>query len=142
MKKTIAFIGFDNQLVVFLTKLLGDGYPVLVTDQVIPEELYALKDMLVVQYPDASLELHTCSKECAWESDIIVLSVDMKFLQDLCVNIKNVVTGKIIVTCKDQLYYEQLKGLFPFSKVVWKTKDQVFSEDILATDKITQILHV
>lgn len=141
MKKTIAFIGFHKQLVGLLTKLLSEGYPVLVTDQVIPEELYLLKNTLSVQYSQSSLELHTCSKECAWESDIIILSVEVKALEDLCVNIKNVVTGKILVTSEDQVYYEQLKVLFPFSKVVWINKDQVFSEDVLAADKITQILH-
>jgi pyrroline-5-carboxylate reductase len=141
VKKTVAFIGFQKHLLDFLSKLLSAGYPVLVADQHIIEEVYTLKATIASRFPDASLELHTCSKECAWASDIVILSVELNTLQNLCANIKNVVTGKIVVTSENQAYYEQMKALFPYSKVVWINKEHIFSEDLLALEKITEILH-
>jgi predicted dinucleotide-binding enzyme len=109
----------------------------MVADRIIIDELYTLK----ADFPDSTFEIHNCIKECAWASDIVVLSAEVSVLQDLCINIKNVITGKIIVTCENQQYYEQVKMLFPYSKVTGINKEHVFSEDILAVEKITEILH-
>jgi|GEM_PF-6460156 len=141
VKKNIAFIGFHQSLVTLLTNMISKGYPVLVTDKHISEELLLLQQTLLVKYPAANLGLSTCSKECAWESDILVMSVDLLSLQDICINIKNVITGKIMLTCQDQQYYEKLKELFPHSKVVWVNKKDIISEHAVAVEKTAALFN-
>ncbi len=141
VKKTIAFIGYHQSLATPLTNMISKGYPVLVTEKQISEELLLLQQTLLLTYPSASLDLSICSKESAWESDILVMSVDVLSLQSICLNIKNVVTGKIMVTCQDQHYYEKLKVLFPHSKVVWINKNDIFSEHVVAVEKIAALFN-
>lgn len=141
MKKTIAFIGVEQKHKDLLFRVVSNDHAVLLVPKELTNEILSLQTDLLKFKKYASVELSTCSKDCAWESDVIVLDVDIKSLEELCLNINKVVTGKIIITNDDELYYHQVKTLFPNSKVVWLNENHVFSDDTIAIQKITEILY-
>ena len=140
VKKTIAFIGFNKEVEHMITNVVKQGCPVLITEKNHSNELSIFKNTILQEYPLAKFDVFECSKDCAWESDLLVLSVDIEDLKSLSVQIHNVVTGKIIITVQDLNYYETVKNKFAHAKVVWLNNKEVFSEDLSAVQKVQDFI--
>lgn len=68
--------------------------------------------------PDV-LEWIQCPVEASWEADIIILAVPATELEQVCIAIKEVVTGKNIIYIQtgEKNYLEKIKELLAFSFV-------------------------
>jgi len=114
MKKTIAVIGSSNQSdTTIVSRLAALGYPLLLADR----KWERVKQCILNQHAEASVEMLDCSHECAWQADVILLYHSEEYLQ-LLGKIKNVVTGKIIVNMVSDFKSKEVQDLLPFSKVV------------------------
>jgi hypothetical protein len=92
--------------------------------------------------PNADVEILDCSKEASWEADIIIPAVPFKSQVEVAAKIKDVVTGKIVISISNPLNEtydglvtdpstsaaEELAKLLPYSKVV-KAFNTVFGAD-------------
>lgn len=123
-----------------ITNVVKQGCPVLITEKNYSNEWSLFKNTILQEYPLAKFDVFECTKECAWESDILVLSVNIEDLKSLSVQIQNVVTGKIIITVQDLNYYEVVKNKFAHAKVVWIKNKEVFSEDLAAVQKVQEFI--
>lgn len=126
MRKTIAVIGSSNQSdSTIVSRLAALGYPLLLADQ----KWESVKQCIQKEHPEASVEVLDCSRECAWQADLILLyhSDEYKKLLD---HIKNVVTGKIVVNVVTDLQEKDVQDLLPFSKVVNTLAD--FSPEVVS----------
>jgi predicted dinucleotide-binding enzyme len=141
MKKTIAFIGFDEQAASFILRLLGKGYPILLTENDNSPALEVFQAKVLSEFAGSQFEVVNCSKECAWESDVIVLNVASEAVPKLSAKIKNVITGKILITLKDVDYFEVVKGVFPLVKTVWLNGNEIFADELIAIEKVSEIIN-
>jgi len=92
--------------------------------------------------PNADVEILDCSKEASWEADIIIPAVPYQSQAEVASKIKDVVTGKIVISISNPLNEtydglatdpttsaaEELAKLLPHSKVV-KAFNTVFGAD-------------
>ncbi|MBC7488251.1 MAG: hypothetical protein H7282_16035 [Cytophagaceae bacterium] len=119
MKKTIAVIGSSNHSdTSIVSRLAALGYPLLLADK----KWEKVKECILKQHAEASVEMLNCSHECAWQADVILLYHSAEYLQ-LLKKIKNVVTGKIIVNMVNDFNNKEVQDLLPFSKVVHTMAD-------------------
>ena len=95
--------------------------------------------------PNADVEILDCSHEASWEADVIIPAVPHAVQEDVAARIKDVVTGKIIISIANPLNAtydglvtgpmtsgaEELAALLPHSKVV-KAFNTVFAADFAA----------
>ncbi|MBM2841966.1 MAG: oxidoreductase [Bacteroidetes bacterium] len=104
-----------------------------------------LNDLLVsitAATPEVDVEILDCSKEASWEADIVIPAVPYQVEKEVAARIKDVVTGKIVVSISNPLNQtydglvtepttsaaEELSKLLPYSKVV-KAFNTVSAED-------------
>lgn len=114
MKKTIAVIGSSNHSdSSIVSRMAALGYPLLLADQ----KWESVKQCILQQHPLASVEVLDCSRECAWQADMILLYHSEEYVT-LLEHIKNVVTGKIIVNVVEDLQNKEVQHLLAYSKVV------------------------
>ncbi len=114
MKKTIAVIGSSNHSdSSIVSRMAALGYPLLLADQ----KWESVKQCILEQHPNASVEVLDCSHECAWQADMILLYHSEEY-EKLLNYIKNVVTGKIVVNVVKDFTSNEVQQLLPFSKVV------------------------
>ena len=126
MKKTIAVIGSSSQSdSTIVSRMAALGYPLLLADQ----KWERVKQCIQQQHPDASVEVLDCSRECAWQADMILLYHSEEYIQ-LLEHIKNVVTGKIVVNVVQDFQSHEVQDLLPFSKVVDTLAD--FSPEVVS----------
>jgi 8-hydroxy-5-deazaflavin:NADPH oxidoreductase len=142
MKKTIAIIGAAGNMGSGITRNLARaGYPIIIAgkDQT---KLGNLLTKIKTDLPNANLDILDCSKEASWEADIIILAVPYKEEAEIVSKIKDVVTGKIVVSVTNPLNEtydglvtgpatsgaEELAKLLPYSKVI-KAFNTVFAAD-------------
>ena len=95
--------------------------------------------------PNADVDILDCSHEASWEADVIIPAVPHAVQEDVAARIKDVVTGKIIISIANPLNAtydglvtgpmtsgaEELAALLPHSKVV-KAFNTVFAADFAA----------
>jgi NADPH-dependent F420 reductase len=142
MKKTIAVIGAaGNMGSGIAANLAKAGYRVLIAgnDQ---SKLSSLLTKIKTNTPNADVEIIDCSKEASWEADIIIPAVSYQAQAAVVSKIKDVVTGKIVISLANPLNdtyddlltdsttsaAEELAKLLPNSKVV-KAFNTVFAAD-------------
>jgi NADPH-dependent F420 reductase len=142
MKKTIAVIGAAGNMGSGIARNLAKaGYRVLVAgnNQIKLNDLIA---KIKEGTPQADVEIIDCSKEASWEADVIIPAIPFKEQAAVASKIKDVVTGKIVVSLVNPLNdtydglvtgpttsaAEELAKLLPYSKVV-KAFNTVFAAD-------------
>lgn len=145
MKKTIAVIGVaGNMGSAIANKLSKSGYKILLAGND-RNKLVGLLNKIKNETPDADAEILDCSKEASWEADIIIPAVPYNVQAEVAEKIKDVVTGKIVVSIVNPLNEaydglltdsnisaaEELAKLLPHSKIV-KAFNTVFAADFNA----------
>jgi hypothetical protein len=126
MKKTIAVIGSSNHSdTTIVSRLAALGYPLLLADQ----KWESVKQCILKQHANASVELLDCSHECAWQADMILLYHSEEYLK-LLQKIKNVATGKIIINMVSDFKNKDVQDLLPLSKVVHTQAD--FTSEVVS----------
>jgi predicted dinucleotide-binding enzyme len=140
MKKTVAFIGVKNPLAAAMAEKLAQyTYRVLLVEQdtAVSKEACSL---ILSKNPNADIESVSCAYEGSWEADIIILSSDDISQETIALKIKEVVTGKVLITFSREFnLVEQLKDLLPHTKIVnafYKNTSQDFSEKNTAEIKV------
>jgi NADPH-dependent F420 reductase len=139
MKKTVAVIGADGRMGAALAfRLTAAGYRTLVTTHdpqdrtPLVGKLPLLVAKIRLHLPQADGGMVFSAREASWEADIVIPVVSYELQATVASEIRNVVTGKIVISvtnplndCLDGLLTppttsaaEELAGLLPHSKVV------------------------
>ncbi|HTH57661.1 MAG TPA: NAD(P)-binding domain-containing protein [Cyclobacteriaceae bacterium] len=142
-RKTIAIVGATEKRGSSIARNLSKGNYrlLLMSDDV--EKLDALKRELVDA--PAEMEAIACAKEACWEADIIIVTTPYEQEKEVAERIKEVATGKIIISVSNPLDHayeklfpspnnsaaEELQRLLPYSKVV-KTFSTAYVENFAA----------
>ncbi len=147
MKQTIAIIGAAGSMGSGIARNLAQaGHRILLAGKA-KEKLEALQAQITSTTPGAEVDILDCSHEASWEADVVIPAVPYAAQEEIAARIKDVVTGKIVVsianplnTSYDELVTppttsaaEELSKLLPHSKVV-KAFNTVFSADFTTTD--------
>ena len=142
MKKTIAIIGASGKMGSGLTRSLARaGHRILIAGRT-RKRLESLVAAIKSELPNADLEILDCSHEASWEADIVIPAVSFKEQAAIAARIKDVVTGKIVISIANPLNEaydglmtsgatsaaEELAQLLPHSKIV-KAFNTVFAAD-------------
>lgn len=142
MKQTIAIIGASGTMGSGLAHNLAKaGHRILLAGRTrakLDELLSTIKQVA----PNADVEILDCSHEASWEADVVIPAVPYIAQAEIAAKIKDVVTGKIVVSIVNPLNptydglvtepttsgAEELATLLPHSKVV-KAFNTVFAAD-------------
>jgi hypothetical protein len=142
MKKTIAVIGATGNMGSGISyNLAKAGYRILLAGNnklKLNDLVTKIKDIT----PGADVEILDCSKEASWEADVIIPAVSYEDQSEVALKIKDVVTGKIVISLSNPLNAtydglvtdpttsaaEELAKLLPYSKIV-KAFNTVFAAD-------------
>jgi NADPH-dependent F420 reductase len=141
MKKAIAIIGLGNMGLNIAKNLSRAGYRLLLADRDPTKAKETLK-ALRKDSPKAEVELLDCSREASWEADVVIPAVRYQDQAEVAAKIKDVVTGKIVVSIANPFNptydglltdpttsaAEELAKLLPHSKVV-KAFNTTFAAD-------------
>lgn len=149
MKKTVAIIGAQGKMGSAMTySLARAGYRALVTGRHEREltsligSLPILVGKIKLTVPRADVGIVVSPREASWEADIIIPTIPYKDQAAVASQIKDVVTGKIVISVVNPLNdtsdqtltppttsaAEELAQLLPYSKVV-KAFNTVFALD-------------
>jgi predicted dinucleotide-binding enzyme len=138
MKKTVAIIGAVGIIGSPIARgLAAAGCRVLLTDDIRNHPLRYMKlswleRKIRMEVPQADVEMAVSRREASWEADIIIPAVPYVELDEVASRIKDVVTGKIIISLEVPLNEthngpapdpttsaaEELAQLLPHSKIV------------------------
>jgi NADPH-dependent F420 reductase len=142
MKKTIAIVGAAGNMGSGIARNLARaGHRILLAGR----DQSRLNDLLATikaATPNADVEVLDCSREASWEADIIIPAVPYGEQAAVASRIKDVVTGKIVISIANPLNEtydglvtsattsaaEELAALLPHSMVV-KAFNTVFAAD-------------
>jgi NADPH-dependent F420 reductase len=142
MKKTIAIIGAAGNMGSGIAHSLAKaGYRMLLFDT----DASKLNELLLnikSATPNAEVEILDCARESSWEADIIIPAVPYQAQTEIASKIKDVVTGKIVISIANPLNQtydglvteptmsaaEELAKLLPHSKIV-KAFNTTFAAD-------------
>jgi predicted dinucleotide-binding enzyme len=128
--KTIAIVGATEKMGAAVAKNLSSGnYRLLLMAEDI-EELESLRAEL--EGAKAEIIIHQCAKDACWEADIIVLATPYENFRKVAEKIRDVATGKIVVSISNTLNErytelvsspntsaaEELQKMLPYSKVI------------------------
>jgi len=145
VKKTIAIIGSTGNMGSGITHNLAKaGYRILIAgndESKLNNQIAKIK----ADIPNADVEVIDCSREASWEADIIIPAVPYESQTAIANKIKDVVTGKIVISIANPLNAaydglvtdpttsaaEELAKLLPNSKVI-KAFNTVFAADFNA----------
>jgi 8-hydroxy-5-deazaflavin:NADPH oxidoreductase len=142
MKTTVAIIGATGKMGKGLShNLASNGYRLLLMGRD-AEKTDELRNEILSSHAGAEVEALNCSMEASWEADIIIPAVNYDQQKELASNIREVVTGKIVInlvnpfneamdgllTRSDKSAAEEMQELLPHSKVV-KAFNTVFAGD-------------
>jgi NADPH-dependent F420 reductase len=141
MKKTIAVIGAGGAIGSALSpRLAAIGHRILLMDKDSGKCQKTFEDC--AENPNADIEIVSCIHEGSWEADIIVPAVAYEAQKEVADYIRDVVTGKIVISLtnpfndeKDALVTspnssaaEELQRYLPYSKVV-KAFNTIFASE-------------
>jgi 8-hydroxy-5-deazaflavin:NADPH oxidoreductase len=141
-KKTIAIIGATGNMGSAIAKALAKGNYRLLLIGSISEKLEALETDILILQPKADIEAMNCAFNGCWEADIIIPAVPYKIEKKIAAKIKDVATGKIVISISNPLNEtytalvtdtgksagEELQDALPYSKVV-KAFNTIYAED-------------
>jgi NADPH-dependent F420 reductase len=149
-KKTIAILGARGRMGLGIAQNLARaGYRVLLDDDgekdltPLVEKLSTLVAKFRLRMPKADIRVVSSSREASWEADVIFFVVPYQVQAEVAHNIKEVVTGKIVVSVLNPLNEscdglltppttsaaEELARLLPQSKIV-KAFSTIFAAHI------------
>lgn len=141
-KQTIAIIGAGGNMGSAIAKnMAGGNYRLLLFDRN-PDQLGALHEEILQDFPEADVKRMNCPHESSWEADIIIMAVPHGAEKELTDKIRDVATQKIVVsianpidedfsrliTDSDTSAAEELQQWLPNSKVV-KAFNTTFAAD-------------
>ena len=138
MKETVAIIGAAGDMgAAVALGLAQTGYRVLLADEIERHALLYVKLHLLAckirfKAPQADVEVVTSGREASWEADIIVLAIPGEAEAGMASRIKDVVTGKVVISLACPVkgthdspisvpahsVAEELAQLLPHSKIV------------------------
>lgn len=142
-QKTIAIVGATEKRGSSIARNLSKGnYRLLLMSEDVGK-LEALKNELVGS--PAEVEAVSCAKDACWEADIIIVATPYEQEKDVAEKIKEVATGKIVISVSNPLdrsyeklfpsannsAAEELQRLLPYSKVV-KTFSTAYVENFVS----------
>ncbi|HEX9655523.1 MAG TPA: NAD(P)-binding domain-containing protein [Bacteroidota bacterium] len=142
MKQTIAIIGAAGTMGSGIARnLTKAGHRVLLAGPT-KEKLTGLLANIKANTPKADVEILDCSHEASWEADVIIPAVPYSAQPDVAERIRDVVTGKIVLSIVNPLNAtydglvtdpttsgaEEFAKLLPHSKIV-KSFSTVFGAD-------------
>ena len=142
MKKSIAIIGAAGNMGSGIARNLSKaGHRMLLFDPN-ASKLNELLSNIKSTTTNADVEILDCARESSWEADIIIPAVSYQSQAEVASKIKDVVTGKIVISIANPLNEtydglvtepttgasEELASLLPHSKVV-KAFNTVFAAD-------------
>jgi len=142
MKKTIVIIGAAGNMGSAIAHSLAHAkYRILLMDRN-SEKSQAVYNSIKILNPEADLEIVNCAYESSWEADIIIPAVWYQDQESVAQKIKEIVTGKIVLsisnplnesfdgllTSSDTSAAEELQKLLPHSKIV-KAFNTTFAAD-------------
>ncbi len=142
MKQTIAVIGAAGSMGSSIAQTLAKaGHRILLAGRT-PAKVKGLLASISTTNPDAEVEFRDCAREASWEADIVIPAVPYNAQEEVATKIKDVVTGKIVISIANPLNStydalvtppttsaaEELAHLLPSSKVV-KAFNTVFAAD-------------
>ncbi|MBO9703388.1 MAG: NAD(P)-binding domain-containing protein [Sporocytophaga sp.] len=142
MKKTIAVIGAGGAMGSALSQsLAASGHHILLMDKD-SEKCHKTYDAIFSELPNANIEILNCIHEGSWEADVIIPAVAYEVQEEVADYIKDVVTGKIVISIINPLNEdksklltspfssaaEELQKYLPYSKVV-KAFNTIFPSD-------------
>lgn len=142
-KKTIAIIGATGNMGSAIAKTLAKGDYRLLLIGSNSEKLEALYNEIHELQPTADMETMNCAFEGCWEADIIIPAVPYKAEKEIAAKIKDVATGKIVISISNPLNEtytalvtdtgksagEELQLALPYAKVV-KAFNTIYAEDL------------
>ncbi|CAN5838683.1 NAD(P)-binding domain-containing protein [soil metagenome] len=141
-KKTIAIVGATGNMGNAIAKSLAKGnYRILLIGSN-SEKLQALYNEIHILQPLADMEIMNCAFEGCWEADIIIPAVPYTAEKEVAAKIKDVATGKIVISISNPLNEtytalvtdtgksagEELQDALPYSKVI-KAFNTIYAED-------------
>lgn len=140
MKSTIAIIGATGEMGSALAhELAKAGYPLLLMGRE-KDKLNALADEMK-RNGSRNIETTICAKDAAWEADVIIPAVPYEDQDEMIAHIKDVATGKIVISIINYLIdenaikvAEELQQMLPYSKIV-KVYNTVSTDDLEQTFK-------
>jgi NADPH-dependent F420 reductase len=142
MKQTIAIIGAGGTMGSGLAFTLAKaGHRVLLAGKT-RSKLEDIQKKILASVPNADTDILDCSNEASWEADVIIPAVPYNEQPAIAEKIRNVVTGKIVISIVNPLNAtydglatpptssaaEELAALLPNAKVV-KAFNTVFGAD-------------
>ena len=109
-KKTIAILGAGGRMGSGIARSLArTGYRVLLSDEsengllLASERLPFLLGQIKIGVPQADVEIATSLREASWEGDIVIPTVPYEVQAEVASKIKDVVTGKIVISTTNPL---------------------------------------
>ena len=162
MMKTIAVIGSPEHLGSAIAERFAKAqYHVLLTDHRTKQPALSFRGLRFlfrkkrVKVPQVGIEIVASVKEASWEADIILLAAPYEAQAEVASKMKDVVTGKIIVSMVNPLNEfhdglltapttsaaEELATLLPHSKVV-KAFNTIFTMDFEKLQFAAQALDI
>jgi 8-hydroxy-5-deazaflavin:NADPH oxidoreductase len=141
-KKTIAIIGATGSMGSAIAKALAKGNYRLLLIGANNEKLEVLETEIHILQPTADTETMNCAFNGCWESDIIIPAVPYTAEKEIAAKIKDVATGKIVISISNPLNEtytalvtetgksagEELQLALPYAKVV-KGFNTIYAED-------------
>jgi 8-hydroxy-5-deazaflavin:NADPH oxidoreductase len=141
-KQSIAIIGAAGHMGSVIARNLAKAGHRLLLAGPKRDQLDELLASIRADTSDADVEILDCSHEASWEADVIIPAIPHAVQGDVAAKIKDVVTGKIVVSITNPLNAtydglvtgpmtsgaEELAVLLPHSKVV-KAFNTVFAAD-------------
>ena len=141
-KKAIAIIGASGRMGSAIAKSLAKGNYRLLLFSSDPDKLNALVEEIKRTDLNADIECIGCPFDASWEADIIIPAIPFKAEKDIAEQIRQVSTGKIVISIANPLNEssdgliippetsaaEELQKLLPDSKVV-KAFNTTFAGD-------------
>lgn len=145
LRKTIAILGATGSMGSAIAKSLSKGNYRLLLIGSNSEKLEALYNDILTLQSTAEIEMMNCAFEGCWEADIIIPAVPYAAEKNVAGKIKDVATGKIVISISNPLNdtytalvtdtgksaAEELQEALPYSKVV-KAFNTVYAEDFAA----------
>jgi predicted dinucleotide-binding enzyme len=143
--KTIAIVGATGNMGSAIAKSLSRANYRLLLMAEAEEKLEMLKTELIIGGATTEIEINTCAKEASWEADIIVVATPYGTEKQVAEKIREVATGKIVISISNPMdssfnkgntspntsVAEELQKMLPYSKVV-KTFNTTFAGNFIS----------
>ncbi|MFE3871855.1 hypothetical protein ACFX5F_11560 [Flavobacterium sp. ZS1P70] len=122
--RTFAIIGVSETKSLFLAKQIAKTNQVLLFD-LNAATLLEVQTQILLENPEANVEMMICPTNASWEADVIILSNYAATDTNLAEKVRKVATGKVVLVLVNEMNpvifenpADKFQLLFPFSKVI------------------------